>query len=198
MRLTYRGRTSNQVTIGVSSSIGVNSSTIVTGVRNAASYVPGAIAPGELVAITGIGLGPAQLVSAAPGSDGLYATQLAGTTVQINGTPAPVIYTLATAVVALVPDSVSGDTAEVTVTYQGHTSASFPVLIAPAAPGIFTADATGQGHAATINQKGGINVPAHWEGDVILYSSPAQATSRPPLQFTATSSCRLRRELSQV
>ena len=85
----------------------------------------------------------------------------------INGTPAPLIYTSATQVEALVPDSVSGGTAQVTVTYQGQTSASFPVPVAPTAPGIFTQDATGQGHAATINQKGAINVPAHWEGDVM-------------------------------
>ncbi len=144
----------------------VSSSTVVSGVTNAASNLTGAIAPGELIAVTGSGLGPAQLVSAVPGSDGLYAAQLAGTTVQINGTPALLIYTSATEVAAVVPDSVSGGTAQVTVAYQGRISASFPVPVAATAPGIFTQDGTGQGHAATINQKGLVNVAAGG-GDVV-------------------------------
>ena len=141
--------------------------TFVSSVLNAASRLAGAIAPGELVIVTGSGLGPAQVVSAIPDSDGVYAAQLAGTAVLVNGTPAALIYTSARQVEALVPDSVAGGTAQITVTYQGQTSASFPVPVAPTAPGIFTQDATGQGHAATINQKGEINVPAHWEGDVM-------------------------------
>jgi uncharacterized protein (TIGR03437 family) len=162
VRLTYLGRSSNQVTIGVSSPV-----IVIGGVVNAASNLAGAIAPGELVVVTGSDLGPAQLVSAVPDSDGLYSSPLAGTTVLVNGTPAQLIYTSATQVAAVVPDSVSGDTARVTVTYNGQTAASFPVPVAPTAPGIFTRDATGQGHAAAINQNGSIDVPAHWEGDVM-------------------------------
>jgi uncharacterized protein (TIGR03437 family) len=144
-----------------------------------AEHLAGAIAPGELVVITGFGLGPAQVVSAAPGSDGLYAAQLAGTKVLVNGTPVPAIYTSTTQVEAVVPDSIAGGTAQVTVTYQDQTSASFPVPVAPAAPGIFTADSTGQGRAASINQNGLINIPAHWAGDVItlFVTGTGQATS---------------------
>ncbi len=156
-----------------------NSSMVVSGVVNAASHLAGAIAPGELVVITGSGLGPAQVVFAAPDSNGVYAAQLAGTTVLVNGTPVPLIYSSATQVEAVVPDSVAGGTAQITVTYQGQTSASFPVPVAPAAPGIFTADSTGLGHATTINQNGLINVPAHWEGDVItlFVTGTGQVTS---------------------
>ena len=145
------------------------SSTVVSGVVNAASHLAGAIAPGELVVVTGSGLGPAQAVLAAPDSHGLYAAQLAGTTVLVNGTPVPLIYTSATQVEAVVPDSIAGGTAQVTVTYQGQTSASFPVPVAPAAPGIFTADSTGQGRADSFNQNGRINTPAHG-ATLLLYS----------------------------
>ena len=157
----------------------VSSSVIVSGVTNAASNLAGPIAPGELIVIAGSGLGPAQLVSATPGSDGLYADRLAGTTVMVNDSPVPVIYTSAKQVGAVVPDSVSIDTAQVAVTYQGQTSASFPVPVAPTAPGIFTQDATGQGHAAAINQNGLINIPAHWEGDVmtLFLTGAGHATS---------------------
>jgi uncharacterized protein (TIGR03437 family) len=145
----------------------ISSSTVISGVVNAASSLPGAIAPGELIAITGFGLGPAQLVSAAPGSDGLYPAQLAGTTVEVNGMPATLIYTWGSQVAAVVPDLVSGDAAQVTVTYQGRRSASFSVPVALTAPGLFTQDATGWGHAVTVNQTGLIDIPAHWEGDLM-------------------------------
>ena len=140
--------------------------TTVSSVVNAASHLPGPVAPGELVVITGSGLGPANIVSAIPNGNGLYDVQLAGTTVLVNGKPVPLISTSATQVTAVFPDSLIGGAAQVTVAYQGQTSALFPVPVAPAAPGIFTVDSTGQGHAATINQNGLTNTPAHW-GDVM-------------------------------
>ena len=143
------------------------SSTAVSGVLNAASHLGGPIAPGEFVVIQGSGLGPARIVAAAPDSNGIYPAQLAGTTVQVNGASVPLIYTSATELGAVVPDSLAGATAQITVTYQGQTSASFPVPIAPAAPGIFTVDSSGQGHAADVKQDGSVNTPAHWQGDVI-------------------------------
>jgi uncharacterized protein (TIGR03437 family) len=166
-----------------------SSSTAVSGVVNAASHLAGAIGPGELVVVTGSGLGPAQVVSAAPDSDGLYPAQLAGTTVLVNGTPVPLIYTSATQVAAVVPDSVAVGTAQITVTYQGQTSASFPVPVARAAPGIFTVGSTGQGHAASINQNGLVNTAAQW-GDVITlfvtgvgHATPAFVTISPGLPW---------------
>ncbi len=150
----------------------------ISAVQNAASGLTGPVAPGEMVVIGGSGLGPAQLVSSVPGSDGLLGTQLAGTTVQINGTPVPVIYTWATQVAAVVPDSLSGDTAQFTVTYQDHAPASFPVPVAPAAPGIFTQDSTGRGRAATVNQNGLIDTAANPGDDVTLFVTGAgQATA---------------------
>ena len=142
---------------------------IISGVVNAASHLAGAIAPGELVIVNGFGIGPAQVVSAVPDNDGLYASQLAGTTVLINGTPVPLISTSATQITAAVPDSLAGGVAQVTVIYQGQVSASFQVPVAPAAPGIFTVDSTGRGRAATVNQNGLVNTAAHG-GDVLTLS----------------------------
>ncbi len=51
-------------------------------------------------------LGAAQLISGAPGSDQLYPTQLAGTTVEFDGTPAPLIYAWSTQVSEGVLDEV--------------------------------------------------------------------------------------------
>ena len=67
------------------------------------------IAPGEIVAIFGTGLGPASLVSNTP-QNGVFPTQLAGTTVMIGGVAAPIIYTSANLVSAIVPYEINGQT----------------------------------------------------------------------------------------
>ncbi len=126
----------------------------ISAVTNAASSLPGAISPGEIVALYGSGMGPAQLVAAAPGSNGYYGTQLAGTSVSFNGIAAPMIYTWATQVAVIAPYEISGTNAQVIVTYQGQPSAAFSVSMASSAPGIFSLDSTGQGPAAAINQDG--------------------------------------------
>ena len=75
----------------------------ITSITNAASNLSISVSAGEIVVITGSGLGPAQLTSAHVGGDGLYDCGVAGTVVQFNGTCAPLIYTWATQVAAVVP-----------------------------------------------------------------------------------------------
>jgi uncharacterized protein (TIGR03437 family) len=133
------------------------SSPTISAVTNAASNLVGPIAPGEIVVLYGSGLGPAQLTSASVGSDGLYDTLLAGTHVQFDGIAAPILYTSATQVAAIVPYEVMGSGVQVTVTYQGQTSSPATVPLAVSAPGLFTMSSTGQGQAAAINQSGSIN-----------------------------------------
>ena len=138
----------------------VNSPSI-TAVTNAASNLPGPIAPGEIVVLYGSGLGPGQLTQFHVDSAGNVDTQLAGTSVSLNGTPAPIIYTSATQVAAIVPYGVSGTNAQVTVTYQGQTSPPATVTVAASNPGLFTSDSTGKGQAAAINQDGSYNGTGH-------------------------------------
>ena len=130
-------------------------------INNAASNSFAGIAPGEIVTLIGRGLGPAQLVSAQPGDDGFYATQLAGTTVQFNGVAAPLIYTSATQVSAVAPYGVSGPNTQVTVNYQGKTSIPATIAVFPSAPGLFTGDGSGVGQAAAVNQDGTLNSPSN-------------------------------------
>jgi uncharacterized protein (TIGR03437 family) len=147
----------------------------IAAVTNAASNLPGAISPGEIVALYGVGLGPTQLVKAVPGSNGSYGTLVANTSVSFNGIAAPMIYSWATQVAAIVPYGITGNTAQVTVTYQGQTSAAATVSIAPSAPGVFSLDSTGQGQAAAINQDGitvnGVATPAKIGDYISLYAT---------------------------
>jgi len=121
------------------------SSPAINAITNAASGLGGPIAPGEIVVLYGSGLGPAQLSSASVGSDGFYDTALAGTRVQFDGIAAPMLYTSATQLAAIVPYEVTGASTQVTVTYQGQTSASATLTLAGSAPGLFTIGLSGQG-----------------------------------------------------
>jgi hypothetical protein len=69
------------------------------GVANAASNLSSAsISPGEIIVLCGSGLGPLQLMQA---GGGVFATQIAGSSVAINGIPAPIVYTSASQNAAL-------------------------------------------------------------------------------------------------
>jgi uncharacterized protein (TIGR03437 family) len=131
-------------------------------VTNAASSISGPVAPGEVVVLYGSGLGPAQLTQyRLDPTSGLVGTSLAGTSVIFGGTPAPVLYTSATQIGAVVPYSVAGSNVQVFVQYQGATSAPVTVPVAAVAPALFTADSSGKGQAAASNQDGTVNGPAH-------------------------------------
>ena len=126
-------------------------------VDNAAGNAFLGIAPGEIVTIKGSGLGPAQLVSARPGSDGFYPTELSGITIQFNGVAAPLLYTSSTQIAAVAPYGVTGPSVQTVVTYQGQTSVPLTMQVVAFAPGLFTADGSGTGQAAALNQDGTIN-----------------------------------------
>ena len=94
-------------------------SVLIGAVVDAASQAATPVSPGKIVVIQGAGFGPPQLELASP-INGAFGTQLAGTAVTFNGIAAPIIYTSATRVSAIVPYAISGTTANVTVTYQGQ------------------------------------------------------------------------------
>jgi uncharacterized protein (TIGR03437 family) len=127
-----------------------NQSVLIGAVVDAASENVAPISPGKIVVIYGSGLGPSNLTSYQI-NNGLIASQLAETTVSVNGIPAPLIYTSATQVAAIVPYAVTGPSAQVSLTYQGLASAQLSVPVATSAPSIFTLNQTGAGQAAAIN-----------------------------------------------
>jgi uncharacterized protein (TIGR03437 family) len=135
---------------------------IVTSLTNAASGASGAIAPGELVTIKGVGLGPSTAVQfSVDPSTGKVATTLAGVQVLIGGIAAPITYASSMQINAIVPYELAGLQARpsVTVQYNG-TSLPLAVSIATAAPGAFTFNSTGAGQAVAANQDGSFNGPA--------------------------------------
>lgn len=138
------------------------------------------ISAGEIVVVFGAGLGPDTLTVATP-AGGFFPNTLGGTQVLFNGTASPLIYTSATAVAAIVPYALDGQTsAQVSVTYQGKTSRVATIPVAPSSPGIFTANASGTGQAAVLNQNGTLNSatnPALVGSIITLYATGEGQTS---------------------
>lgn len=133
------------------------------------------ITPGEIVTLFGTNMGPAKLTSNTLGPNGKFGTSVAGTTVNIGGTNAPIIYTSSNLVSAIVPYEVNGlSTADVVVTYNGTQSKLSAVPIAGSAPGVFTLDSSGAGQALAVNLNGQLNGasnPVGIGGFVILYAT---------------------------
>lgn len=156
-------------------------------VLNAASFSADALAPGELVTIFGRNLGPGAMALASP-AGGAYPTQLAGTRVLVNNVAAPIIYTSAGALTAIVPFRVLPQTrADVVVEYQGTRSPPVSIFVANGAPGFFTLDSSGSGPAAILNvdsATGAVSVnsrqnPASRGGIITAYFTGAGQTDPP-------------------
>ncbi len=81
---------------------------VSSGMVDGASTQPGAVTPGKIVVIYGSRLGPASLTGLNIGGDGRVATTDGGTQVLFDGVPAPILYTSAGQVAAVVPYAVDG------------------------------------------------------------------------------------------
>jgi uncharacterized protein (TIGR03437 family) len=121
---------------------------------NGASNQSGGIAPGEIVTIYGAGLGPATLVVAPPDTQ---PTDLAGTRVLVNGAPVRLLYVSAGQIAAIMPAPLVGTNADIVVSVNNVVTQPFPLSVVAAAPGLFTADATGLGQARAVNADGSAN-----------------------------------------
>jgi uncharacterized protein (TIGR03437 family) len=120
----------------------------------------GSIVPGEVVALYGSNIGAPSLISNTP-TNGVFGTSVGGTSVIVNGALAPILYTSPSQVGFIVPFSITGGTAQISVFNQNQASAPVTANVAAANPAIFTLDQSGQGQAAAINQDGSINSAAH-------------------------------------
>jgi len=149
---------------------------VSSGIVDAASGQAGTVTPGKIVVLYGSRVGPATLTGAQLQSDGRVATQLGGTQVFFDGTPAPLLYTSSGQLAAVVPYGVDGKTGtQVQIqTTSGGLSDKVALPVVPVAPSLFSADFTGSGQGAIINQDGSVNgssKPAAKGSIVLLYAT---------------------------
>jgi uncharacterized protein (TIGR03118 family) len=147
----------------------------VTVVQNTASAVRGPIAPGEVLSLQGISIGPRPAVSSTSLTTAANAgTTLGGTTITINGTPAPILYTTSTQAVIVTPWSLTGTTASIVVTSGTNTAQTFQATLAPTAPGLYEYG----GGVLAFNQDGTLNTgPLTNNGVVVTPANAAAAGS---------------------
>lgn len=152
-------------------------------VANGASNEAGVIAPGQVVTIYGVGLGPSTLVAAAPDA---LPTDLAGTRVLVNGTAAQLVYVSAGQVSVIVPSNVTGPTANVVAQVGNVSTAPFTAAVTFTAPGIFTADATGSGQARALNSDGSANGSTRpaLVGSSITFFATGEGVANAPVTVT--------------
>jgi uncharacterized protein (TIGR03437 family) len=157
---------SNAVVISVGSLAPVFSAASVV---NSASYVPAPVAPGEIVVLFGQNFG-----------------SIDTTSVLFDNLPAKILYLTPTQLAATVPATAgNGQTTALQIqTSHDVFSAAVRLPVAPAAPGLFTSDASGSGQAAAVNQDNSVNgnsSPAPAGSVVALYATGGGRLTSDPL-----------------
>jgi uncharacterized protein (TIGR03437 family) len=118
-------------------------------ILNAANLRSGAIAPGQILAIAGVALGPTTPMAAPAGT---LPTTLGGTTVTFNGTAVPIGFTSSPLVIVQAPMNLTpGTPVSVQVNSSNGVGNTAQVNVYDTAPGIFTAQQGGQGPVKAIN-----------------------------------------------
>ena len=151
-----------------------------SGVLNAASLLPGPVAPGQLVRLAGSAIGPATVEkpTVAPSS-----TALTGTAVLFDGMPAPLISAALNQIDIAVPYGVAGKSVtQMEVMSGGQVIAGLGLPVVEAVPGIFTVDSSGTGQGAILNQDSTVNSvsnPALKGSTVVLFATGAGQTNPP-------------------
>lgn len=140
-------------------------------------------APGSLLTIYGKGLGPDN-----PQTPRLTAGQpvqcsLAGSRVLVNGLEAPLLYVHEDQINAVVPQLLAGQT-RLTIRVDCHGMLSDPVTVGfdDTAPVLFTADRSGIGQGAIVNENGILNgsaTPADRDSIVMLFGAGGGLSESP-------------------
>jgi uncharacterized protein (TIGR03437 family) len=152
---------------------------VLSAVLNGADYAQGAVSPGEIVAVFGTNIGPAQGVVYTVTGGGLPKT-LGNVQLLFDGVAAPLLYASASQVNAVVPYGVAGNT-KVQLTNQSTPSAVMTLPVQAATPGILTLDRSGFGGGAILNQDLSTNTPANpaAAGTVVVIYSVGGGVTNP-------------------
>ncbi len=185
---TYNGTVVVAGASGATGSTSISVSLVVTAplptiqsIANAASYASGSISPGEVITIFGTSLGPSTPAGLTLTSTGTVATTLQNVQVLANGLACPLIYVSSTQISAVVPYEIAiYQTAQVYVSFLGQTSNAMQETVATTAPGMFTANSSGSGPGAILNQNLTANSPGNPAAPgsvVVLYLTGEGQTS---------------------
>lgn len=150
-----------------------------TGVVNGASFVFGPVAPGMIISVFGLNLGPIEGVNAEVSQDGFLPTSLAECRLLFDGKPAPMLFASGEQVNGVAPFSLQGQaTTSVQIEYRGRLSNAVVLPVSLATPAVFETE----GGPAILNQDGTLNSqenPAARGSIVSVYATGAGQTTLP-------------------
>src|ERR1039457_5778718 len=122
---------------------------------NGASFGAEAVAPGEIVALFGNGLGPQQGVQTQATLQSPFPTNVANVEVTFDGKPAPLLWVQDAQINVVAPWSLApGQTTQICASYNNVKTNCLTWPVAQAAPAVFTLDGV---YAAALNQDGTLN-----------------------------------------
>jgi uncharacterized protein (TIGR03437 family) len=126
----------------------------LAGIGNAANYVAGKVAPGEIIVVYGSNFGPAALAQLQY-VNGVATTTLGNTRIYFDNVAAPMIYAVTgspSVLSCVVPYGVAGKAStQVQVEYNGVKGNTLTVPVADSVPGIFSMNQSGTGPGAILN-----------------------------------------------
>jgi uncharacterized protein (TIGR03437 family) len=130
-------------------------------VLNAATQVgSGGVAPGELVTLTGFGIGPDIGVAYQADAQGNVPTELAGVQVLFDGAPVPILYAQSQQINAIAPAGLTvNGTTHVMVTYNNQQFGPVVAKTVFGSPGIFRLQIGQSAQAVAMNDDGTLNGP---------------------------------------
>jgi len=182
---SYFGTTGIGVPVGDGfvAKLGAQTSPVsVAGIASAASYAGGSVAPGEIIILAGTAIGPAALTTALLTPQGEVSRTLADTRILFDNTPAPLVYVSAAQSSAIVPyDVATKQSVSVVVEQRGNRSPAIMVPVVAAKPALFSANSSGRGQGAILNQDGSVNTnfnPA-FRGSVIVLFGTGEGQTNP-------------------
>jgi uncharacterized protein (TIGR03437 family) len=191
------GASNSRPTVVVMLVVGSATPSIGRVLNGASSFASNAFAPGSIVSIFGIALGPNSGISMNIKPDHTVNTVLAGFRVLFDGYPAPLLFAQSSQINAIVPFEVAGRSkVRLQVESQGKLYDSVDIPMTRAAPGLFTSSASGVGHGAILNQDYTVNSvdnPASKGSVIILYGTGGGIFDRsiPDGAIVGTESARL-------
>jgi uncharacterized protein (TIGR03437 family) len=155
----------------------------LTQVTNAFSFLPGPVAPGEIVSVSVPGFVPAQPMDIGLNMLAPLTTNLGGVSVTFDGTPAYVMSIYYGKIVCIAPVGISGQSStNIQVSINGSASNVLNVSVAATALGLLSADGSGKGLADARNPDGTLNSatnPVPLGAPVTVFFTGAGVTNPP-------------------
>ncbi len=154
----------------------------ISAVGNAASYVGGSVAPGEILVVTGAGIGPTNLTTAVLSSPTTLSNILAETRFLFDGVPGAMIYASAVQSAVVAPYAITGRAStQVVAEYRGVRSAAVTLPVVASKPGLFSANSSGRGLGAIQNQDLSYNNAANpaAKGTIVVLYGTGEGQTNP-------------------